>query len=78
MVLFLFLTESILKDISFRCFHFPAQETVLVCSSQRIFISQGGLLRCGGAANPVWREPPVRTNGAIPLICYLTCAGSSP
>ena len=22
------------------------------------------ILRCGGAASPVWREPPVRTNGA--------------
>ena len=23
----------------------------------------GWILRCGGAASPVWREPPVRTNG---------------
>lgn len=29
------------------------------------------------AASPVWREPPVRTNGATPFI-YLACAGSSP
>ena len=22
------------------------------------------IFRCGGAASPAWREPPVRTNGA--------------
>ena len=25
------------------------------------------ILRCGRAASPVWREPPVRTNGATCL-----------
>lgn len=37
------------------------------------------LLRCGRAASPVWREPPVRTNGATPvcLLSYFAIAGSS-
>ena len=33
------------------------------------------ILRCGGAASPGWREPPVRTNGAT-LFPYLACARS--
>ena len=39
------------------------------------------ILRCGGAASPVWREPPVRTNGATPfsvVISYFAIAGSNP
>ena len=38
------------------------------------------ILRCGRAASPVWREPPVRTNGAtsVCLLSYFAIAGSSP
>ena len=38
------------------------------------------ILRCGRAASPVWREPPVRTNGATPfcLLSHFAIAGSSP
>lgn len=38
------------------------------------------ILRCGRAASPVWREPPVRTNGATPfcLLSYFAIAESSP
>ena len=39
------------------------------------------ILRCGRAASPVWREPPVRTNGATPFsvaISYFAIAGSNP
>ena len=34
----------------------------------------------GRAASPVWREPPVRTNGATPfcLVSYFAIAGSNP
>ena len=34
----------------------------------------------GRAASPVWREPPVRTNGAtsVCLLSYFAIAGSSP
>ena len=38
------------------------------------------ILRCGRAASPVWREPPVRTNGAtlFCLLSYFAIAGSIP
>ena len=38
------------------------------------------ILRCGRAVSPVWREPPVRTNGAtsVCLLSYFAIAGSSP
>lgn len=34
---------------------------------------QSWILRCGGAACPVWREPPFRTNRATLLLTTVPC-----